>query len=204
MRAVWYEQIGPAAAVLRVGEMDPPEPGPGEVLVRVRASGVNPHDVKKRAGKRAPMAHPLIVPHNDGAGLIERVGVGVDRSRIGERVWIHSAQWERPFGTAAEYTCVPADLAWPLADGTTFEEGACLGIPAMTAHRAVFADGSVYSSCVLVHGGAGPSASTPSSSRSTRGPRSSPPSPRPKKHPWLSRPARTTWWTIAARTCPHG
>jgi NADPH2:quinone reductase len=155
MRAVWYERIGPAAEVIRVGEMDVPEPGPGEVLVRVHASGVNPHDVKKRLGRRAPMAHPRIVPHNDGAGVIERAGPGVERSRIGERVWLHSAQWQRPFGTAAEYASVPADLAWPLAEGTTFEEGACLGIPAMTAHRAVFADGSVYGQSVLVHGGAG-------------------------------------------------
>ena len=155
MRAAWYERIGPAAEALRVGEMDVPEPGPGEVLVRVHASGVNPHDVKKRAGRRAPMAHPRIVPHNDGAGAIEQVGLGVERSRIGERVWLHSAQWQRPFGTAAEYTSVPADFAWLLAEATTFEEGACLGIPAMTAHRAVFADGSVYGQTVLVHGGAG-------------------------------------------------
>jgi NADPH:quinone reductase len=155
MRAVWYERVGPAAEVIHVGELGVPEPGPGEVLVRVHASGVNPHDVKKRIGRRAPMAHPRIIPHNDGAGVIERVGAGVERSRIGERVWVHSAQWKRPFGTAAEYTSVPADLAWPLADGTTFDEGACLGIPAMTAHRAVFADGPVYGHSVLVHGGAG-------------------------------------------------
>ena len=155
MRAVWYERIGPAAEVIRAGDTDVPEPGPGEVLVRVHASGVNPHDVKKRAGRRAPMAHPRIVPHNDGAGVIERVGAGVERSRIGQRVWLHSAQWQRPFGTAADYTSVPANFAWPLAEGTTFEEGACLGIPAMTAHRVVFADGSVYGQSVLVHGGAG-------------------------------------------------
>lgn len=155
MRAAWYERTGPAAEVIRVGELPTPEPGPGEVLVRVGASGVNPHDVKKRAGRRAPMEFPRIVPHNDGAGVIERVGPGVAAARVGERVWVHSAQWRRPFGTAAQYAAVPASAAFPLPEGTSFAEGACLGIPAMTAHRAVFADGPVYGRTVLVHGGAG-------------------------------------------------
>ncbi len=155
MRAAWYEQAGEAAAVIRIGELPTPEPGPGELLVRVKASGVNPHDVKKRLGRRAAMEFARIVPHNDGAGVIERVGPGVPAERIGERVWVHSAQWHRPFGTAAEYVALPAALAVPLPEGTGFAEGACLGIPAMTAHRAVFADGSVYGRTVLVHGGAG-------------------------------------------------
>lgn len=155
MRAAWYESIGEARAVIRVGDLPDPEPGPGEVLVRVRASGVNPHDVKKRLGKRAPMQFPRIVPHNDGAGVIERVGPGVPPGRVGERVWVHSAQWQRPSGTAAEYVALPAGFAWPLPEGTSFAEGAALGIPAMTAHRAVFADGSVYGRRVLVQGGAG-------------------------------------------------
>ncbi|HEX7127995.1 MAG TPA: NADPH:quinone reductase [Thermodesulfobacteriota bacterium] len=155
MRAAWYESVGPARDVIRVGDLPVPDPQPGEVLVRVRASGVNPHDVKKRLGRRAPMEFPRIVPHNDGAGVIERVGPGVPAARVGERVWVHSAQWHRPFGTAAEYAAVPADAAWPLPEGTGFAEGAALGIPAMTAHRAVFADESVYGRRVLVHGGAG-------------------------------------------------
>lgn len=155
MRAAWYERVGAAAEVIRVGDLPAPEPGPGEVLVRVKASGVNPHDVKKRLGRRAAMAHPRIVPHNDGAGVIERVGPGTSPDRVGERVWLHSAQWTRAFGTAAEYVALPAAQAWPLPEGTSFEEGACLGIPAMTAHRAVFADGSVFGQTVLVHGGAG-------------------------------------------------
>ncbi len=155
MRAAWYDSMGTARDVIRVGDLPAPEPQAGEVLVRVRASGVNPHDVKKRLGRRAAMEFPRIVPHNDGAGVIERVGAGVPAARVGERVWVLGAQWHRPLGTAAEYVAVPADAAWPLPEGTGFAEGAALGIPALTAHRAVFADGSVYGQRLLVHGGAG-------------------------------------------------
>ena len=135
MRAIWYEGFGPAAEVLTLGEMPDPVPGPGEVLVRIHGSGVNPSDVKLRAGARpgAQMAFPRIVPHSDGAGVIEAVGRGVDRSRIGQRVWIWNGQWERAQGTAAELIALPEAQAVPLPDGTGFEEGACMGIPAMTA-----------------------------------------------------------------------
>jgi NADPH2:quinone reductase len=154
MRAAWYEKNGPAADVLRVGEMPTPEPGPGEVRIRVVVSGLNPTDVKARAGSR-PMGFPRVVPHQDGAGVIDRVGPGVPRSRIGERVWVYIAQWERPFGTAAEFTCVPARRAVTLPESTTFEQGACLGVPAITAHRCLFADGPVDGQTILVTGGAG-------------------------------------------------
>ena len=154
MRAVWYERNGPAREVLQYGDMPDPVPGAGEVLVRVHASGVNPSDWKTRSGSR-PMAAPRVIPHSDGAGVIERVGSGVDPSRIGERVWIWNGQWKRPFGTAATYIALPSEQAVRLPDSTSFEAGACLGIPALTAHRAVTIDGSPEGQIVLVSGGAG-------------------------------------------------
>jgi NADPH2:quinone reductase len=156
MRAAWYESGGPASEVLSIGEMDAPRPGPGEVLVRVRASGVNPGEVKKRADWMGlGIGYPRVIPHSDGAGVIEGVGEGVPPSRVGQRVWVWGAQSGRPFGTAAEYTTVPEAQAVPLPDGVGFEAGACLGIPARTAHRCVFADGAVSGNTVLVAGGAG-------------------------------------------------
>lgn len=157
MKAVWYERFGPAGEVLHLGEMQDPVAGPGEVLVRLHASGVNPSDVKLRAGARAGavMAYPRIVPHSDGAGVIEAVGEGVDRARIGERVWIWNAGWQRAMGTAAEYVALPAEQAVRLPDGVSFAEGACFGIPAMTAWYAVMGDGPVAGQTLLVTGGAG-------------------------------------------------
>ena len=153
MRAVWYEKNGDSS-VLTYGEMPTPTPGPGEVLVRLSASGVNPSDWKTRRGSR-PMAFPRVIPHSDGAGTIEAVGEGVDRARVGQRVWVWNGQWKRAFGTAAEYIALPAIQAVPLPDGTSFEAGACLGIPALTALHAVLTDGGVTGQRVLVTGGAG-------------------------------------------------
>lgn len=155
MRAGWYERQGAPAEVLEVGQMARPEPGPGEVRVRVYASGVNPSDTYGRAGRMAAMPFPRVVPHQDGAGVIDAVGEGVPAARVGERVWVYEATWNRPFGTAAEYTTVPTRRAVRLPDGVPFEVGACLGVPAMTAHRAVFAGGPVADRTVLVTGGAG-------------------------------------------------
>ncbi|MDG4649103.1 NADPH:quinone reductase [Roseibacterium sp. SDUM158017] len=157
MKAVWYERFGPAQEVLTLGEMPDPEPAPGEVLVRLRASGVNPSDVKLRAGARpgAAMAHPRVIPHSDGAGVIEAVGAGVDPGRVGERVWVWNAAWQRAFGTAAQLVALPAEQAVRLPEGTSFAEGACFGIPAMTAWYAVMGDGPVEGRTVLVTGGAG-------------------------------------------------
>ena len=155
MRAVWYESKGPAAEVLVAGEMPDPEPGPGEVRVRIAVSSVNPTDVKRRREGRELGRFARIVPDNDGAGTIDRVGAGVPASRFGERVWVFGAQAGRPFGTAAEYTCVPARFAIPLPDNASFADGACLGVPAVTAHRCLFADGPVRDRAVLVSGGAG-------------------------------------------------
>ncbi len=154
MRAAWYERNGPAREVLVVGEMATPSPGPGEVLVRLATSGVNPSDWKTRSGTR-PMTAPRVIPHSDGAGTVEAVGEDVDRARIGERVWIWNGQWKRAFGTAAEHIALPAAQAVRLPDGTSFEAGACLGIPALTAWRAVQTDGGVAGQTVLVAGGAG-------------------------------------------------
>ena len=156
MRAVWYEQNGEAAEVLRLGELEDPTPAPGEVRVRLATSGINPIDVKRRKGARGQVIKdPLVVPGFDGAGVIDAVGDGVERSRIGERVWVYEGQWQRPRGTAAEFVALPAECAVPLPPGTGFAEAACLGIPALTAHRAVFADGPVEGQTVLVTGGAG-------------------------------------------------
>ncbi|MEP6450204.1 MAG: NADPH:quinone reductase [Nitratireductor sp.] len=161
MRAAFYTRTGPAADVLEIGERPDPVAGPGEVLVRVRASGINPADVKRRAGWRGmAMEHPLVIPHTDGAGEIVGVGSGVDRVRIGERVWLWNAQGGygeagRPFGSAAELIALPAGQAVHLPDEFDFAAGACLGVPAMTAHRAVHADGPVAGLTVLANGAAG-------------------------------------------------
>ena len=155
MRAVWYEQPGAAREVLRSGEAPTPHAGSGEVRIRLHTSGVNPVDVKRRQGGRGAMDGARIVPHFDGAGVIDEVGTGVPGARVGERVWVHEAQWQRDAGTAAEWIALPSGLAVPLPEGTSFAEGACLGIPALTAHRCVFADGEVRGRTVLVTGGAG-------------------------------------------------
>jgi len=154
MRAVWYERNG-AADVLHIGEMPDPTPGPGEVRVRIVTSGINPSDWKRRQGLTRRMEFPRVIPHQDGAGVIDRVGPGVPESRLGERVWLYESQIGRPFGTAAAYTVQPAAHAVPLPATTSFAEGAGLGVPAMTAHRCVFADGPVTGKMVLVTGGAG-------------------------------------------------
>lgn len=154
MKAVWYEYNGDANA-LQYGEMPDPEPGPGEVRVRVAASGVNPSDWKRRQGLTNQLEFPRVIPNQDGAGVIDAVGPGVSESRVGERVWLFEAQFARPFGTGAEYCVQPHGHAVRLPDSTSFDFGAGLGVPAMTAHRCVFADGTVAGKNVLVTGGAG-------------------------------------------------
>ncbi|MDH3861851.1 MAG: NADPH:quinone reductase [Gammaproteobacteria bacterium] len=156
MRATWFESFGSARDVLQVGEKDEPEVGAGEVLVRMATSGINPSDVKKRAGSFPNLLDlGYVIPNSDGAGVIEAVGQGVDAGRIGERAWIYQAQYGRRFGTAAEYVAIDASRAPRLPDNAGFEVGACMGIPAMTAHRCVFADGDVTGQTILVTGGAG-------------------------------------------------
>lgn len=153
MRAAWYVEQGPAAAALQVGELPDPEPAPGEVRVRVRLSGVNPGDTKKRRGwLDSSMPYACVIPHSDAAGTIDRVGAGVDPSRVGRRVWVYGAQSYRLSGTAAQFSVVPNHLAIDLPADVSDEVGACLGIPGVTAHRAVFGDGSVEGQIVLVHG----------------------------------------------------
>ena len=157
MKAVWYERFGPANEVLTFGDRAEPQPGAGEVLVRLHATGINPSDVKLRGGARpgAVMEYPQVIPHSDGAGLIEAVGPGVDPGRVGQRVWTWNAAWQRPFGTAAEYVALPSHQAVEMPDSVSFREAACFGIPAMTAWTAVFRDGPVAGKTVLVTGGAG-------------------------------------------------
>ena len=154
MKAVWYEENGPAD-VIQFGELPEPEPGPGEVRVRVVTSGVNPSDWKRRVGLSARLAFPRVIPHQDGAGVIDRVGAGVPEARVGERVWLFESQFGRPFGTAAEYTVQPSAHVVAMPGSVSFEQGACLGVPAMTAHRCLFADGPLEGKVVLVPGGAG-------------------------------------------------
>ena len=156
MRAAFFERQGNANDVMMVGDLPDPEPEAGEVRVRVVASGINPSDIKTRTGFGGKaMPFPRIVPHQDGAGVIDAVGPGVPETRIGERVWIYMAQWGRAFGTAAEFVVVPSAQAVRLADNVSFEIGASLGVPAMTAHRCLFADGDLRGKRVLVQGGAG-------------------------------------------------
>ncbi len=156
MHAAWYEKNGTARDVINFGELPDVRPAPGEVRVKIASSGVNPSDVKRRAGNLGQtIAYPRILPHSDGAGVIDAVGEGVSRLRIGERVWLWNAQWRRAGGTCAEWCCVPGELACPLPRGVAFEAGACMGIPAMTAHRAIFSNGKVAGKTILVTGGAG-------------------------------------------------
>ena len=156
MRAAWFDSFGSAKDVLQVGDQQTPVAGAGEVLVRLATSGVNPSDVKKRAGSFPNLLDGgFVIPNSDGAGIIEAVGDGVDAGRVGERVWIYQAQYGRRCGTAAEYVAIDTRRAPKLPDAASFEVGACLGIPAMTAHRCVFADGDVAGQTILVTGGAG-------------------------------------------------
>jgi len=156
MKAAWYEKQGAARDVLTIGEMDDPHPRAGEVRIRVAFSGVNPGDVKKRQDSFGlGMPYPRVIPHSDGSGTVDAVGEGVSREWIGRRVWCYGAQSYRPFGTAAEYTVVPLQQVAQLPESAPLEQGACLGIPGITAHRAVHVAGSVEKRTVLVQGGAG-------------------------------------------------
>jgi NADPH2:quinone reductase len=156
MRAAFYERTGAAREVLQIVELPTPEPGPGEVRVRLACSGVNPSDVKSRAGLRSKeLPFARIIPHSDGAGVIDKVGAGVPGARVGERVWTWNAAWKRASGTAAQYVVLPAAQAAVLPAQVPFDVGACLGIPALTALHAVRMDGGVAGKTVLVTGGAG-------------------------------------------------
>jgi NADPH:quinone reductase len=156
MRAAWYERQGPAREVLTVGEMPDPIPAPGEVRIRIAASGINPGDIKKRQDSFGlGMPYPRVIPHSDGAGRVDQIGDGVPAEWLGKPVWCYGAQSYRPFGTAAEFTVVPLEKAVPLPDEVTPDLGACLGISGITAHRAVFVAGPVSGRTVLVQGAAG-------------------------------------------------
>ncbi|MEM7064499.1 MAG: NADPH:quinone reductase [Cyanobacteria bacterium P01_B01_bin.77] len=156
MKAIWYEQPGNAADVLNYGEMEQPEPGAGEVRVKVHVSGINPSDTKFRSGWMGlKQPYPKTIPHNDGAGVIDAVGEGVASERMGERVWIYEAQRGSAFGTAADSVVVPAHKAVTMPANLDFAAAASLGVPAMTAHFSVFSDGPIDKKTVLVHGGAG-------------------------------------------------
>ena len=156
MRAIWYKKQGDASKVLVFDEMDRPTPQNDEVLVKVSFSGLNPSDTKRRSGFRGQThAFPTIIPHSDGSGIIIAVGSDIDNSRIGERVWLYSAQWQRPFGTAANFVSVPSRLAIPLVNTTSLEIGATIGIPALTAYAGMFRYSNLSGSTILITGGGG-------------------------------------------------
>ncbi|MEX0309800.1 MAG: NADPH:quinone reductase [Tateyamaria sp.] len=158
MNCIQYSRFGAAAEVLTLNKRPTPDPAPGEVLVELVRSGVNPSDVKARAGSRPGVtepAFPEIIPHSDGSGRIVAVGNGVSQDRINEDVWIWNGQWARPFGTAATHIALPADQAVPMPDGMSFDTGAILGIPGLTAAHAVFGGGDVNGQTLLIQGGAG-------------------------------------------------
>lgn len=156
MRAVWYERTGPAVDVLTYGEIPTPMAGPGEVRIRLEASGVNPADVARRGGSYRAMEYPRVIPNSDGAGIVDQIGAGVTRFAIGDRVWLFNGQRNgRAFGTAADYIALAEQLVTKLPDRLTFAQGATLGIPAMTAWCSLFADGPIVGRTVLVTGGAG-------------------------------------------------
>jgi NADPH:quinone reductase len=156
MKAAWYEKQGPARDVLVVGEMPDPVPASGEVRIRIAASGVNPGDIKKRQNAFAyGMPYPRVIPHSDGAGRVDQVGTGVSFEWKSRSVWCYGAQSYRPFGTAAEFVVVPVEQIAQLPENVSMEQGACLGIPGITAHRAVYVAGEVRGRTVMVQGAAG-------------------------------------------------
>ena len=155
MKAVWYEKVGDAKDVLQIGQIDDPSPDSNEVLISVKTSGVNPSDVKTRAGARGELQFSRVIPHSDGAGIIIDVGKNVNPNRVGEKVWIWNAAFGRPNGTCAELIALPEDQAVAMNDNVSFEAGACLGIPASTAYYGIFANGSIENKTLMVTGGAG-------------------------------------------------
>ena len=155
MKAVWYESIGEAEQVLNYGDLEDPQINDGEVLVKLKTSGVNPSDVKIRAGARGELQFPRIIPHSDGGGIIVKVGEEVSEDRIGERVWIWNGAFGRAFGTCSELIVLPSSQAVTMSDDVSFETAACLGIPASTAYYGIFADGPVKDQTILITGGAG-------------------------------------------------
>ena len=155
MKAAVYKELG-ASDVLQIIDLDTPEPGPGEIRVQVKASGVNPSDWKARKmGRGGGMPFDLVIPHSDGAGVVEAVGAGVDQSMIGRNVWVLNGQYQRAFGTAAEYIVLPQNLVFPMMEKTNFKDASCFGIPFLTAHRALTIDGDIAGQTVLIQGGAG-------------------------------------------------
>ena len=155
MKAVWYEKVGDAKDVLQIGQIDDPSPDSNEVLISVKTSGVNPSDVKTRAGARGELQFSRVIPHSDGAGIIIDVGKNVNPNRVGEKVWIWNAAFGRPNGTCAELIALPEDQAVAMNDNVSFEAGACLGIPASTAYYGIFANGSIENKTLMITGGAG-------------------------------------------------
>lgn len=156
MKAVWYDRQGPARDVFVYGEVPTPNAGQGEVRIKLEASGVNPSDTYRRGGQAGPMEYPRVIANSDGAGIVDQVGSGAKRFKVGDRVWLYNGQRNgRAFGTAAEYIALDENLVTPLPDNVSFAEGATLGVPGMTAWVCLYHAGPIKDQTVLVTGGAG-------------------------------------------------
>ena len=158
MKVIGYEEFGLATEVLRVREIELQKPQSREVIVKLRYSGVNPSDAKARAGNRPGVVRPeysLVIPHSDGSGVIEDVGSELDKSLIGKRVWVRNGQWKRPFGTAAEYITIALENLVEMPSEMTFQDGATMGIPGLTAAHGIFGSGEVIGKTLLISGGGG-------------------------------------------------
>lgn len=158
MKVIGYEEFGLATEVLRVRKIELQKPQSREVIVKLRYSGVNPSDAKARAGNRPGVVRPeysLVIPHSDGSGVIEDVGSELDKSLIGKRVWVRNGQWKRPFGTAAEYITIALENLVEMPSEMTFQDGATMGIPGLTAAHGIFGSGEVIGKTLLISGGGG-------------------------------------------------
>lgn len=154
-KAAYYQSVGKAEEVLKLGNFELDSPKTNEVQIEIIASAVNPSDVKTRQGNRTPLSFPYLIPHSDGAGIVKACGSAVSQFKYGDRVWVYNAAWGRHHGTASTLINLPEELVVPLPDNTSFEIGACLGIPALTAAAALLALDCHHGDTIMITGGSG-------------------------------------------------
>lgn len=156
MKAAWYTKQGKAEEVLSIGDVNEILPEEGEVQIKIQYSGINPGEISKRIARfGGSMPYPKVIPHSDGSGIITKIGKGVSTYWLGKKVMCFGAQSYRPFGTAAEYTCVPDANIVELSENTDMQQAAQMGIPAITAHYSIYKAGNPYGKTILISGGAG-------------------------------------------------